>query len=316
MNEAPRTGTSFPFALIFLDRHRDLRPGWRIALFVVMIAVAAVGMRMALPGAVLGNPVVGALLAISLLMAASWVMTRFINRKPFTAVGLWFHDRTVRELGLGILLGFVMMSGIVLVELALGYVRVAWRGLTPAEAAGVVAVSALVFALAAFVEELLFRGYAFQTLMQMITFLPAVLVMSVLFGLGHVFNPHATLLSTANVVLAGVWLSFAYLKTRGLWLPLGLHFAWNFTQTTIYAFPTSGLAFEDRKLWVLEQTGPDWITGGAFGPEGGLLATLALLLGTWYVLKSRHLAAQEGIITLDSLEDILPPVQHGEGVGQ
>ena len=316
MNGAPPTGTSFPFALIFLDRHRDLRPGWRIAIFVVMIAVAALAMRMALPGAVLGNPVVGALLAISLLMAASWVMTRFINRKPFTAVGLWFHDRTVRELGLGILLGFVMMSGIVLVELALGYVHVAWRGLTPAEAAGVVAVSAAVFALAAFVEELLFRGYAFQTLMQMITFLPAVLVMSVLFGLGHVFNPHATLLSTANVVLAGVWLSFAYLKTRGLWLPLGLHFAWNFTQTTIYAFPTSGLAFEDRKLWVLEQTGPDWITGGAFGPEGGLLATLALLLGTWYLLKSRDLAAQEGIITLDSLEDILPPVQQGEGVGQ
>jgi hypothetical protein len=93
-----------------------------------------------------------------------------------------------------------------------------------------------------------------------------------------------------------------------------LHFAWNFTQTTIYAFPTSGLAFEDRKLWVLEQTGPDWITGGAFGPEGGLLATLALLLGTWYVLKSRHLVVQEGIITLDSLEDILPPVQDGEGV--
>jgi uncharacterized protein len=316
MSEAPRTGTTSPFAMVFLDRHRDLRSGWRIALFVVMIAAAGVALRMTLPGYVLGNPAVGAILAVSLLLLASWVMTRFFNRKPLAAIGFWFHDRTFRELGLGMLLGFVMMSGIVLVELVLGYIHVAWRGLTLSEAAGVVAVSVLIFVLAALVEELLFRGYAFQTLMQMITFAPAVLVMSLLFGLGHVFNPHATLLSTANVVLAGVWLSFAYLKTRGLWLPLGLHFAWNFTQTTIYAFPTSGLVFEDRKLWILEQTGPDWITGGAFGPEGGVLATLVLLLGTWYVLKSRQLGAQEGIITLDSLEDLLPPAQHAEGAGR
>jgi uncharacterized protein len=316
MNEAPRTGTTSLFAMIFLDRHRDLRSGWRIALFVVMIAAAGVALRMTLPGNVLGNPAAGAILAVSLLLLASWIMTRFINRKPLAAIGFWFHDRTLRELGLGMLLGFVMMSGIVLVELALGYIHVAWRGLTLSEAAPVVAVSVLIFVLAALVEELLFRGYAFQTLMQMITFAPAVLVMSLLFGLGHVFNPHATLLSTANVVLAGVWLSFAYLKTRGLWLPLGLHFAWNFTQTTIYAFPTSGLVFEDRKLWILEQAGPDWITGGAFGPEGGVLATLALLLGTWYILKSRQLGAQEGIITLDSLEDLLPQEQHAEGAGR
>ena len=316
MNGAPRTGTPSPFAMIFLDRHRDLRAGWKIALFVLMIGAPGVALHRTLPGSILGNPAAGALLAVGLLMLASWVMTRFCNRKPLAAIGLWFHDRTLRELGLGMLLGFVMMSGIVLIELALGYIHVGWRGLTLSEAAGVVAVSALIFSLAAFVEELLFRGYAFQTLMQMITFAPAVLVMSLFFGLGHVFNPHATLLSTANVVLAGVWLSFAYLKTRGLWLPLGLHFAWNFAQTTIYAFPTSGLTFDDRKLWTLEQTGPDWITGGAFGPEGGVLATVALLLGIWYVLKSRHLVAQEGIITLDSLEDILPPAHHAEGAGR
>jgi len=314
MNEAPRNGTTSPFAMIFLDRHRDLRSGWRIVLFVVMLGAAGGVLRMTVPGGVLGNPLAGALLAVSLVMLVSWVMTRFLNRKSLSAIGLWFHDSTLRELGLGMLLGFVMMSGIVLVELALGYIHVAWRGLTLVEAARVIAVSGVTFALAACAEELVFRGYVFQTLMHMITFAPAVAVMSLLFGMGHFFNPHATLLGTANVILAGVWLSFAYLKTRGLWLPFGLHFAWNFSQTTIYAFPTSGLALEDRTLWTLEQTGPDWITGGAFGPEGGVLASIALLLGTWYILKSRQLAAQEGIITLDSLEDLLPPAQHVEGV--
>jgi hypothetical protein len=313
MNEAPRRGNAFPFAMIFLDRHRDLRPGWRIVLFVVMIGVTGFAMRITVPDGVLDNPVAGPLLAVSLVVLDSWVMTRFLNRKPLPAVGLWFHGSTVRELGLGMLLGFVMMSGIVLVELVLGYIHVAWGGLTLAGAASVVAVSAVIFLLAAVFEELLFRGYAFQTLMQMMSFAPAVVVMSVFFGLGHIFNPHATPLGTTNVVLAGVWLSFAYLKTRGLWLPFGLHFAWNFTQTTIYAFPTSGLALEDRKLWTLEQTGPEWITGGAFGPEGGVLATIALLLGIWYILKSRQIVAQEGIITLDSLEDLLPPAPRAEG---
>ena len=70
--------------------------------------------------------------------------------------------------------------------------------------------------------------------------------MSALFGLAHIRNPHATILSTANVLLAGVWLSFAYLKTRSLWLPFGLHLSWNFAQTTVYAFPTSSFAFAER----------------------------------------------------------------------
>jgi hypothetical protein len=96
------------------------------------------------------------------------------------------------------------------------------------------------------------------------------------------------------------------MKTRSLWLPSALHVAWNFAQTGVYGFPTSGYAFADRTLLLVGQTGPGWLTGGGFGPEGGILGTVALLAGNWYVLKSRLLTAPEGIITLDSLEDILP----------
>jgi uncharacterized protein len=138
------------------------------------------------------------------------------------------------------------------------------------------------------------------------------LIMSTLFGLAHALNPHATFLSTANVVLAGVWLSFAYLKTRSLWLPFGLHLSWNFAQTTLYAFPTSGFAFADRRLFLSDQTGPGWLTGGDFGPEGGVFATIALIASTWYILKTPLLKPPEGIITLDSVEDILPKPP-GEG---
>ena len=114
-----------------------------------------------------------------------------------------------------------MMTGIFVIEIGMGVLHVSWRGLIVAEVAGAVGISFLFFALSAMFEELLFRGYLFQTLMQWVTFLPALVIMSVLFGLAHSRNPYATMLSTANVLLAGVWLSFAYLKTRSLWLPFG-----------------------------------------------------------------------------------------------
>jgi membrane protease YdiL (CAAX protease family) len=97
------------------------------------------------------------------------------------------------------------------------------------------------------------------------------------------------------------------MKTRSLWLPFGLHVSWNYSQTVIYSFPTSGIDFAGFQLGETVQTGPEWITGGAFGPEGGALATLMLILSTWYILKSKSLSVPEGIITLDSIEDIIPP---------
>jgi len=244
---------------------------------------------------------------LAALLVSTWVMTRWVNRKPFGAAGLTLHSRTLRDTGVGILVGFVMMSGIFLVEYGAGFVTVETRGVTGGEVAGLMLSSALLFALAAMVEEVLFRGYLFQTLMQAWTFVPAAAVFSLLFALAHFGNPSGGgLLPSANIAIAGLWLSFAYLKTRSLWLPFGLHFGWNFAQSTVYSFPTSGYAMTDRHLLVIAQSGPEWITGGAFGPEGGVLATVALVLGTVAVLKSRVLAAPEGIITLDSLEDLVP----------
>lgn len=301
-------GASLRF--IFLSRHGDLRSGWRILAFGVLVAGTGFVLSL-LAGAAIPRasaiPMLGAAVFLVATLLASWVMTRFVNRKPFPAIGLWFHPTALREFGIGLLLGFLMMSGIFIVLFAAGYLTVEWLALAQHEVIVTAVYSLVFFAFAAAVEELLFRGYPFQTLAQGITMLPAILLMSGLFGVAHVMNPHATPLSTGNVMLAGIWLSFAYIKTRGLWLPFGLHLAWNFTQTTVYGFPTSGMEFAGHRLWSTVATGPEWITGGAFGPEGSVLATLALIGGIWYVLKSPHLRAPEGIITLDTLEDVLPP---------
>jgi uncharacterized protein len=299
---------------LFRDRQQEIRAGWKILLFMLFMVGAGVGVYSILPASFAEMPFASSLLPFGVVFLVTWVMTHFINHKPLAAIGLWLHPRAARECGIGVLLGFLMMTGIFVIELGLGVLHVSWRGLTGAEITGAVGISFLFFALSAMFEELLFRGYLFQTLMQWVTFLPALLIMSVLFGLAHVRNPHATLFSTVNVLLAGVLLSFAYLKTRSLWLPFGVHLSWNFAQTTLYAFPTSGFAFADRRLFLSEQSGADWLTGGAFGPEGGILATIALAAATWYILKTPVLRAPEGIITLDSVEDILPaPPRKGTG---
>jgi len=232
---------------------------------------------------------------------------RLVNRKPVRAVGLWMHAGAVRDIAAGCLLGFLMMAGICVVSVTLGDVTLTRTGSDALAEAGSAVLAALMFASGALAEELLFRGYAFQTLMQAVTFLPATVLCSALFGLAHLRNPGVTAFGLANVVLAGFLFSFAYMKTRSLWLPAGIHFAWNFSQTALFGFPTSGLRDDAFPPFRADCTGRAWIGGGEFGPEGGVLATIALLACTWYILKAPYVKPAEGIVTLDSIEDLMPP---------
>jgi uncharacterized protein len=299
---------------VFINRFSEVRSGWKIALFLALLLAVSIGLETAMRALSIVHPVVESVVLTAAAVGVTWCMTRFVNRKPFAAVGLWIHSRMPRELGTGLLVGSLMMAGIFVVAVALGGVQLEWRGFSAGQSAAIIAVSLFGFGVAAAFEEVLFRGYVFQTLAQGITILPAMLVLSGLFALAHAANPSASLLSSVNVFLAGLWLSFAYVKTRSLWLPIGLHWAWNFCQTTVFGFPTSGIAFADRRLFDQVGTGSEWVTGGGFGPEGGVLATLALVIGTWYLLKSRRLIIPEGIVTLDSLEDVLPPRAEGPTV--
>ncbi|MBP1658023.1 MAG: Abortive infection protein, partial [Bacteroidetes bacterium] len=174
--------------LAFLTRHGDVRSGWRLLLFLLLTTVAVTGL-VGGSGMLVGRvPVVGDVLALLAVLLASWILTRFINKKPLSAIGLWVHPRTGRELGTGILVGFLMMSVIFIVMLAAGYVDITWRALAWENVLVAMLLSLLVFLPAAAFEELLFRGYAFQTLAQGITMLPAILVMSALFGAAHLQN--------------------------------------------------------------------------------------------------------------------------------
>ncbi len=142
----------------------------------------------------------------------------------------------------------------------------------------------LVLICGALAEELMFRGYPFQHLEQGIGAVGAVMVFSVVFGVVHLANPGATRWGLINTILIGVLLSIAYLRTRALWLPWGIHFGWNFSLGFLFGLPVSGL----RLFNVMVRTttsGPRWITGGSYGVEASATAVAVILLGAVMVWK-------------------------------
>ena len=178
-------------------------------------------------------------------------------------------------------------------ELALGWITI--TDTFHSETTGLGFPAAFTFRLLAFVcvgiyEELLFRGYQLKNMSEGMLAVPALgprgailaslLISSALFGLAHAGNPNATAISTFNLVLAGFFLALGYLLTGRLAIPIGLHITWNFFQGNVFGFPVSGSAANTTTLIAIEQGGIPLLTGGAFGPEAGLIEIVALLLGS------------------------------------
>ena len=133
---------------------------------------------------------------------------------------------------------------------------------------------ALILLPAAFSEELLFRGVGYVALSKEFGRLGPAIVLSLLFGAAHLGNPNVTPLAVANVALAGVFLSAAFCLPGGIWAATGVHLGWNITLAALGA-PVSGLAFTLPMLDYVMGS-PAWLTGGNFGPEGGVIVTLII----------------------------------------
>jgi membrane protease YdiL (CAAX protease family) len=140
-------------------------------------------------------------------------------------------------------------------------------------------VTLVVFAVGALSEETLLRGYPLQTLVRSEQIILGVAVTSVLFSLGHLGNPDIGYLSLLNTLLAGVWFAAAYLKTRDLWFPFGMHLMWNWLQGPVFGINVSGIAdLSPDPVMRTTDHGPAWLTGGTYGIEGGIACTVAIVL--------------------------------------
>ena len=149
---------------------------------------------------------------------------------------------------------------------------------TRPRAFGLLLLNLATLAVAALAEEVAFRGYSYRRLIEGIGPVAATILMSLLFGVGHLLNPSATWASTLVTVLAGVLLSIAWLRTRGLWLGWGLHFAWNASMGVLFGLPVSGIN-DFASIVQTRAFGRPWLTGGDYGPEGAAFTVIVLLIG-------------------------------------
>jgi hypothetical protein len=136
---------------------------------------------------------------------------------------------------------------------------------------------AVLFTLAAAVEELLFRGYPLQSLAEGSRRWIAGLVLCILFTMGHVDNPDVTTVGITNIFLASVVLVILYFQTRRLWLPIAFHLSWNLSQSWLWGFDVSGIRISDH-LFIVTPNGPDLVTGGEFGLEGSILSAVVFVV--------------------------------------
>lgn len=298
---------------IFLNRHERLRSGWRFAIFCALYYIAATALFTlvyALPylfahatraqvNARLGGGL--GYLAQFLLMFVpavllGWACGRWFDGVPLRAQGWtsyrgWQRDFLYGSVGgmLALLLaaliatiggGLQLGAGVPLLSYAFVKMFVGTAGVYTLLAAG---------------EEALFRGYSLQTLLRSLPFLIAVLPSSVFFAAGHFFNPNVPhdyklAIQFINTALAGIWLAVGYWRTRSMWLPLGLHWAWNWTMGSVLGLPVSGItSLTHAPLVRATDRGPAWLTGGGYGLEGGLACTGALVIAIFFLWRTRLL---------------------------
>ena len=240
-----------------------------------------------------GSPfVIAALSTFAAAGVANAIVLRIYERGQLADIGLGWTAASRRNLALGILggagAGMVVLLGPILVRVA---------DLEPSKEShfqwpSLLLVS-IVLLFGSVGEEMLFRGYGFQVLVKAIGPFATVLPMGVLFGLAHTQNLHFTWLALFNTVLWGVVLGYAFLLSGDLWLPVGLHFGWNWILPLLGA-NLSGFTMGVTGYVLHWKIGEPW-SGGEYGPEGGWLTSL-VVVALFYFLQKAPIQHQDAFL--------------------
>lgn len=275
------------------DNQGRLRSGWWILIFLAVFLASqlvyhpvskglqylGVGKAWLLP------------LPVVFLLLVTWICMR-LRREPLSGVGLRLDAKWLRQALYGIAFGAVLMLAVTALIVLAGGVRFE---LEPARGLAALSAGVWFFAWGAVLEELLFRGFVFQRLVDGIGAPAALLLMAALFAVAHWDNPgmegSTFVWATIDTALGAILLGLAYLRTKSLALPIGIHFGWNWVQGSLLGFDVSGFT---QSGWLVPHllAKPQWLSGGAFGPEASVFSvavdlTAVLLLWRWKGVADR-----------------------------
>ncbi|HHW36499.1 MAG TPA: CPBP family intramembrane metalloprotease [Bacillales bacterium] len=218
-----------------------------------------------------GGGVIGAIMS-------SLLVWKYINKKKIVTLGLELNSLSMKDFGFGLFLGGAMMTLIFFVLLVTG--QLSLKGSLFAPDLSIYSFTfLLLFIAVGFSEEIFFRGYIMKTMEDRHNSKWLLYVMSALiFSLFHGMNPNVSVFGLINIGLVGLLFSYMYDATKSLWMPIGYHITWNYFQGNVFGFPVSGT--DPHGLYqITTENSAKLFTGGDFGPEGGLLATLFIIVG-------------------------------------
>lgn len=213
------------------------------------------------------------ILSAVVVLSVYWTFVRYIEKRPATELA---RRNALPEIALGLLIGTAMVAAEICILYAMGLYEV--TGITAWSMKLMQPLALMIFI--GVVEEVIGRGIIFRITEESLGSWPAIVISALIFGLAHMPGEGAGLGAIFNTVIAGAFFAAAYMLTRRLWLCIGIHIAWNYTLGSIFSIAVSGN--ESKGLLIGQLTGPEWLTGGAYGLEASLLTLLTLVaVGGW-----------------------------------
>ena len=293
-HQFPKNRSSLENIFLSPDEPR-LRAGWRLLLQTILLLFLGGCLSICLGIALLvADPslidrlaslppeylLLGVVAETIAVTVSVFLARRFLDKRSIESLGLNLNIWTLLDILAGIGITLLQMGLIYLIMSGFGWITFqgfAWQFDPINVVIRNTFLFLLIFILVGWNEELLCRGYQLQTIASGTNLFWGVILSSAIFGILHIFNPGANWASTLGIFLAGLFFAYAYVCTRQLWLPIGMHLGWNFFEGVVFGFPVSGL--DIYPLTRIEVHGPELWTGGAFGPEAGLIVIPALIVG-------------------------------------
>ena len=290
------------FKQTFINRFGHIRAGWRMMIYLVIVGVLSSFpfrylhkfLNDFLPeseGFPAPSMFIQYIFIITSFLLAAYIVLKWIDKRPFGSIGINIFEGWFKELSIGLGLGFGLLTLLFLVFWITGLAEVTAGAMNSTVAFSMLEFLFL-FILAGIFEELMTRGYLFQALIEGSNKWIAMIILSLAFSLIHMKNPNFSAGGALNIFLAGMLLSIAYIKTLSLWMPIGIHIAWNWTQGPLWGMNVSGMEIKNSFL-VSTPQGPELLSGGEFGAEGSLISAVVIAALCWYLWRAEWIKPSE-----------------------
>lgn len=298
---------------IFFNRDQNrFRSGWRVliyfilflSIFILTSSIFKILLPVVFIRSLISFPVIFAIVCGTL-----WLGGRYLDHRKFKDYGFHFSRRWWLDFTFGMILSAFLFCIVYLFEKGMGWITIVdyfqnqREGYVGMPFAIPLIMGLFFFVIIGLYEEILFRAYQITNFSEGLNknnsrakkaLIGAYILSSIIFGLFHSGNANMTFLGSINIVLLGLFLGLPYVLSGELAMPIALHISWNFFQGLIFGFPVSG---ESHKLSIIaiEQNGPQIWTGGAFGPEGGLIGSIMTIVGCvsillWFKISRRPIS--------------------------